>query len=98
MTIEESIKVLYLKRPIELSSLQESIDKAICALEKQIEKHALKSKYCEESDCFLLLCPNCEEPVGSLDNEDGDGIYKFNFFDEHCHKCGQKIKQIYQEV
>lgn len=53
--------------------------------------------YNPEADCHYLKCPNCNEAIGSLDNEDGDGVYKFNLYVKFCPECGQPIEQTCSE-
>ena len=49
------------------------------------------------SDGYSLCCPVCNEIIGSLDNEDNDGVYKYNIVHKYCPECGQKIEQNYTE-
>lgn len=67
------------------------------ATKKQIPLKAKKDDYDNDSDSFSLCCPICNNPVGSLDNEDNDGIYKYNIIHKHCSDCGQSIQQVYSE-
>ena len=40
--------------------------------------------YDPEADCYFLNCPNCHQTIGSLDNEDADGTYKYNIYAKKC--------------
>jgi Zn finger protein HypA/HybF involved in hydrogenase expression len=93
MKIEEAIQSMKNYKPTEVESAKIAVE----ALEKQVSKKAKYDGYNIESDSHNLICPNCYVNVGSLDNEDGDGKYKFNLYVKHCPSCGQKIKQIYTE-
>lgn len=59
--------------------------------EKQATKLVAKTDYDKRSDSYGLLCPDCNANVGSMDNEDGDGVYKHNLYFNYCPECGQKL-------
>lgn len=85
-----------LKERFTLSENGEQIVERLALLEDKNEhKKADLGEYDAEADMFYLICPSCKEIVGSLDNEDGDGIYKYNVREKYCSNCGQKIEQTY---
>lgn len=65
--------------------------------DKDEPRKADLGEYDVESDMYPLNCPSCKEQVGSLDNEDGDGKYKYNVHEKYCSNCGQKIEQTYTQ-
>lgn len=62
------------------------------AVKKQEPQAVNISKYNPESDNYYLHCSVCDTHVGSLENEDGDGIYKYNLVFNYCPECGQRLK------
>jgi hypothetical protein len=70
----------------------------ISMLGKQVPMKIEYGNYNSVTDCHFMNCPNCHETIGSLDNEDADGIYKYNIYAKYCSNCGQKIEQNYTEV
>ena len=81
----------------ELTEQKCHFEVALGMMEKQVPKKAEPINYNPEEDYYGLGCPNCAEIVGQLDNEDADGIYKYNIFANYCPDCGQKIEQNYTE-
>ena len=63
----------------------------------RIPHKAIMTSYDSESDIYWLVCPKCKSTVGELDNEDGDGIYKYNIHENFCSSCGTRIRKSYTE-
>ena len=82
----EAIECLKRNKPtIGYVMLQESIDMAIQALEKQIPKKPIMKPYYKDMEEEYLCCPTCGEILTDripMDNKD------FYF---HCLNCGQKF-------
>jgi hypothetical protein len=78
----KAINELYLKRPIESCPLQEAIDTAMDALEKQIPKKPIMRPYTS------AICPACKI---ELSESKGDGYYSHPYTLKICN-CGQKLK------
>jgi hypothetical protein len=65
--------------------LQESIDMAIQALEKQIPKKPIMKQYFEDLEEEYLCCPTCGEILTDRIPADNKTFYF------HCMNCGQKF-------
>lgn len=65
--------------------LQESIDMAIQALEKQIPKKPIMKQYFENLEEKYLCCPTCGEILTDRIPADNKTFYF------HCMNCGQKF-------
>lgn len=65
--------------------LQESIDMAIQALEKQIPKKPIMKQYFEDLKEEYLCCPTCGEILTDRIPADNKTFYF------HCMNCGQKF-------
>jgi predicted nucleic acid-binding Zn-ribbon protein len=95
----ENMKMEYRKanKPSEVNILDYTV---IAALERQIPQKANKCfdnsiQHEEPNDTVYLECPICKTCVGQLDDEDADGILKYNVYEKYCSNCGQAIKQMY---
>lgn len=53
----------------------------------------IKGEHTLEDDSYNLNCPKCNSFVGLYENEDGEGVYKYNVAFNYCPECGQKLKQ-----
>lgn len=71
-------------------------------LEPDVIKYSLeaqpvvKGPYTPDDDSYNLNCPKCNGFVGILENEDGEGIYKYNVVFNYCPECGQKLEVKYE--
>lgn len=90
----ENMKMEYRKanNPNDINILDYTV---IESLEKQVPKVAVKGQYSEEYDSYELICPKCNDYVGELENEDGEGIYRYNLSHKYCPECGQRLKVDY---
>jgi len=61
------------------------------ARRKQIAQNVRRGNYDAENDSYDLLCPDCNSHVGEFDNEDGEGVYRYNIIYRFCPECGQKL-------
>ena len=82
----EAIECLKSNKPtIGYVMLQESIDMAIQALEKQIPKKPIMKQYFENLEEEYLCCPTCGEILTDRIQADNKTFYF------HCMNCGQKF-------
>lgn len=82
----EAIECLKSNKPTSVYvMLQESIDMAIKALEKQIPKKPIMKQYFENLEEQYLCCPTCGEILTDRMPADNKTFYF------HCMNCGQKF-------
>lgn len=86
----EEMKLEYRQKnkPEEINILDYTV---IAALRNAKEKAPTKIYY--DGDTTFILCPNCDGYVGTIEDEDGEE--KYNYFNNYCSDCGQRIKKVY---